>query len=110
MKTLEQNKKLIAELNELMKTEIDGFDEENKVFPYLGWFWRNIDDDYEADGLPMSYYGGIWWLDEAGKWSYPQKRLSVEETNKALKIWITIVKANIDYFNFSKGLGANKDD
>lgn len=106
-KMIEENKKLIEELNELMKTELEGFDEDNKVFPYLGWFWRSI-DDYEAEGLPMSYHEGYWWLDEAGKWDYPKRRLSVEETNKVLKIWITIVKANIEYFKFSKQLEEKK--
>ncbi len=104
---IEENKKLILELNKLMDTEseLPGFANDNKIIPYLGWYWRSI-EIFEAKGITVSLYNGLWWIDETGKWDCPKKRLTTEDTNKALKLWISIVKTRIEYCDLSKSWNA----
>lgn len=68
------------ELRELIKkAEYD----DNKLVPYLGWFWRDLDEDNQL----LSLTSGEVWIDPANKWDYPYTRMTKGDTKK-LKVMI----------------------
>ena len=80
----EQNQKLIVSLNELMKHPLIE-DMDDKLIPFLGWGWRDVDPAYGR--LHMSWTEDKWWIDEAGKWSYPVESMMNKRQTKFLSIW-----------------------
>ena len=90
------NEELAEELNELVD-EI-GKLTEVKVVPYLGWFWRNINED-DANNLPLSLPEDekIWWIDIPRKWDYPHYRCTEKESRLILKKAVKLALVWLDY-------------
>jgi hypothetical protein len=98
----ENIRQLKQEINNIMQTEeIASLYE--KPFHYLGDYWRDMDE--EKDWIILSQTRGIWWLDEAGKWDYPGKRLQCEECYQYLSIVLEILKNNIKLLKLLNEVG-----
>jgi len=69
----EERKLLIRKLNDLVRKVEDKTLGMDKVIPYLGWFWRDIDEDTEYLIFSLPKGSDYYWLDEAQKWDYPEK-------------------------------------
>lgn len=81
--------KLERKLDGLMKADkISDMDE--KLVPYLGWWWREIGPDYPS--IRMSWLEGHWWIDECGKWAYPSKTIGEEEAIALLEQCIKVAE------------------
>lgn len=84
------NKELALKLNEVMN-KMSELSHEEKVIPYMGWFWREL-LDWEADALPLSREEshGFFWLDIAGKWDYEFVRVNAEYSRRILENMIQL--------------------
>ena len=91
--------RLEQELDELMKS--DAISEMgDKALPYLGWWWRSIGP--KVPSVRLSWTDGHWWIDEAGKWSYPSKMIKDEEAIELIEQCIKAVKKGVDSDEYRK--------
>ena len=85
---------LIRKLNELVRKSEDTTLGMDKIIPYLGWFWRDIDEDTEYLVFSRPKGSNYYWLDEAQKWDYPQKIIrNPEEIKTILSRMIEVLEA-----------------
>ena len=91
MKRQKTNEELAKEFNELVD-KLEKFTE-MKIVPYLGWYWRDIDED-DANNLPLSFPRGenFWWVDIPGKWDFPHYHCTKKESQLILeKLMIILI-------------------
>ena len=99
------NEDLAKKLNKLMEDIV----ETEKPIPYLGWWWRDIED---ADRLPMSLppMHDFYWLDNAGKWDYPGRYLDADDSRRVLEAMIKVAEAHIEMTTLLKTITQRKEE
>ena len=70
---------------------------DNKIIPYLGWFWREFPDYMQEVDLALCE--GKIWIDNAKKWSYPYCKSSIEDAIKIKELIKDIAIKNIELSN-----------
>ena len=118
----EELKEIVKELNKLAREISRHYDQ--KPIPYLGWFWRDIENsnalsvslpiddlkELDEEEIEKEFDREILWIDVAFKWDYPHITLSEKESRELILIAYEIAKDFKRWIEKSKELKAKYKD
>jgi hypothetical protein len=71
--------------NKFCREYCDGTkDDDEKVIPYMGWFWRNT--NFADKRIPIGFYGGHVGIMENNKWDYPERYMTTAEADQLIAL------------------------